>query len=834
MSSKKIKQEAMATELDRLCFQIKDILRNYGRQQTTEGTMIAEVLIDYLMFIKFFEPYDPDLHGDKRLKIYDEFVKEYPDISQLTFKTIMEPYMTKRKEKKSSVMDTERGLVLEKERELHDFLSKTKPTSFIFDNTMSLYDRVSHDECAIKILEVMYECKIKFDDIGDVHEYFIQDEEKKKSKMYGQFFTPNEMCLKAIEIVNPTLRPDGSIPDCIDPAAGSFKFMRNFAKYMFQTTDKSYEEVLLNHCNGCEIERKAYRSLLFNIIMETGDVSDNIYNTNSLKYLMYGKLHNDDSMSELGDYDVNKRYDYLFANPPFGTKTVLEMVTPDKTHKVDKKTKAVGGYRMKTAKYDGMFLQLFIHLLKDGGEACIVLCGSMFNKDWIELRKYWMETCEIISITVCPKNSFKNTSIESYLIHFKKGVNTKRIEYKSFDGTSIGNRVEFGDSYDISIPCLTTCEPFQTIEQVTLTHISDINTKKADRNKYDEYRYIEISSINDQNDVVPSIVKKDDLPSRAQLFANVGDILFGSVRPNLKRHIYVDEKLYSENLIVSTGFFVLTPKNNIDTYLLYNILCSDDFADKCMSFASQKTMYPSINKEDISKLTIYMPSIDNQNDISQKLKILDNNIELTRKKIEADKEYMKILLEVETIGCETVKLGDIFTIHSGKFMSNEMTNEGDIPFYTSSANNPVGKHNKESFDKPEYILIVTAGGVQHDPCGKHGMGRVYYINGKSACRSTVKALFIKDEYNTKCLYKYLFYYLQCIRGEINSHAKFTTNLGTISNDNLNELLIHVPDITEQYAIVDKLNKIVDNLTFMTNQINEIETLKKVVISQNIN
>ena len=707
MSSKTVKQEAMATELDRLCFQIKDILRNYGRQQTSEGTMIAEVLIDYLMFIKFFEPYDPELHGDKRLKIYDEFVKEFPDVSQLTLKTIMEPYLQKKKDKKT--LDTERSLVLERENELHDFLSKIKPTSFIFENTMSLYTRVSHDECAIKILEVVYECKIKFDDIGDVHEYFIQDEEKKKSKMYGQFFTPNEMCLKAIEIVKPTLRSDGSIPDCIDPAAGSFKFMRNFAKYMSKTTDKSYDEILLKHCYGCEIERKVYRSLLFNIIMETGDVSNNIYNTNSLKYLMYGKLQNDDSMSDLEDYDINKRYDYLFANPPFGTTTVLEMITRDKREKVDKKTKAIGGYRMKTGKYDGMFVQLFIHLLKDGGEACIVLCGSMFNKDWIELRKYWMETCEIKSITVCPKNSFKNTSIETYLIHFKKGGTTKCIEYKSFDGTIIGNRNNFDDTYDISLPGLTT-EPLKTIQQVSLTQICDINTKKAERQKYEEYRYIEISSINEQNTVVPSIVKKDDLPSRARLFANVGDILFGSVRPNLKRHIYVDEKLYSENLIVSTGFFVLTAKNNIDTYLLYNILCSDDFADKCMSFASQKTMYPSINKEDISKLTIYMPSIEQQKDISHRLKILDNNIELTRKKIEADKEYMKILLEVETIGCDTVKLGDVCKIKSGKAIAKGKLEKGDIPIWGGGMK-PMGFTNQVTHNEGTIIIAKdgTAG-----------------------------------------------------------------------------------------------------------------------------
>jgi type I restriction-modification system DNA methylase subunit len=815
MSSKKVKQDVMTTELDRLCFQIKDILRNYGKQQTSEGIMIAEVLIDYLMFIKFFEPYDPELHGDKRLKIYDEFVNEFPDISQLTLKSIMKPYLEKKKNKKS-ILDTERTLALEKERELHDYLSKIKPTSFIFSNTISLYERISHDECAIKILEIIHECKIKFDDIGDIHEYFIQDEEKKKSKMYGQFFTPNEMCLKAIEIVNPTLRPDGSIPDCIDPAAGSFKFMRNFAKYMSQTTNKSYDEILLNHCYGCEIERKAYRSLLFNIIMETGNISKNIYNVNSLKYLMYGKVNNDDSMSQLDDYDINKRYDYLFANPPFGTKTILEMITRDKTNKVDKKTKTIGGYPMKTLKLDGMFLQLFIHLLKDGGEACIVLSGSMFNKDWIPLRKYWMETCDIKSITVCPTNSFKNTSIVSYLIHFKKGGKTTNIEYSYLDGTTIGKRDEFNDTYDISVPDVTKNELPQTTEQHTLIELCDINIKKADRNKYNEYRYIEISSINEQNNVIPSTIQKNELPSRAQLFANIGDILFGSVRPNLKRHIYVDEKLYSENMIVSTGFFVLTPKNNIDSYLLYNMLCSEEFADKCMSFASKKAMYPSVNKEDISKLTVNIPSFDHQNYISQQLKQLDNNIELTRKKIEADKEYMRILLEVETLDCETVKIRDVCQIKSGKAIAKAKLEKGDIPIWGGGIK-PMGFTNQESHKEGTIIIAKdgTAGYCHRLKTNSFLTGSANYIYN------------ITDRTNADFLYFCLKYRMQNMLFKLKGNPVGTPhcNPGQILEEN-----IPLPTIEKQHIIITECKKVYNIIQNNELTINKLETLKQRLIT----
>jgi hypothetical protein len=391
----------MATPLDRLCFQVKDILRNYGKQQTAEGTMTAEVIMDYLIFIKFFEPYSKELHGDRSLKIYDKMVEKDPSIARMTLKSFMEPYIQQKRNGKKNLSDEELSNLVLNEYHLHHTLETIHPTSTIFDHTQSLNNRLQHYECVLRILEAIYLSDVKLDDVGDIHEYFIQDEGKSKSKMYGQFFTPNEICMKAMELVKPRLKPDGSIPDCLDPAAGSFKFMRNLAKHLSETSGKPYEDILLNHCYGCEIETKAYRSLQFNIVMETGDISENVYNANSLKYLMYGRLlvdennqndqndqHNqyNQQMEHLPYYDTEKRYDYIFANPPFGCKTEMEMIQRNADDKVNKKTKAIGNYKMKTKNSDGMFLQLIIDLLKDGGEACIVMCGSIFNKEWIPLR----------------------------------------------------------------------------------------------------------------------------------------------------------------------------------------------------------------------------------------------------------------------------------------------------------------------------------------------------------------------------------------------------------------------------------------------------------------
>lgn len=810
-SNKNASNQMSQTDLDKLCFQVKDILRNYGKQQTAEGQMLIEVIMEYLIFIKFFDEYSPELHGERRLSVYDKMVQEDPSLVENTFKSFMEPWFEDKKSKKS-VTDEMINDVLIKEHMLHEYLSLTYPTNTLFGNTLSLYKRLEHEKCAIAILEVVYLSSVKLDDVGDIHEYFIQDEAKTKSKMYGQFFTPNEICMKAMDLVQPKLRADGSIPDCLDPAAGSFKFMRNLAKHLSETSGKPYAEILLNHCYGCEIEKKAHRSLLYNIVMETGDISSNVYHANSLKYLMYGKVNGDSGMSELDEYDTEKRYDYIFANPPFGCKTELGMVQEHDKQTVDKKTKAIGKYPMKTKNSDGMFLQLIIHLLKDGGEACIVMCGSIFNKDWISLRKYWMENCVIKSITVCPKDSFKNTSIESYLIHFEKGGKTEEVKYHHFNEGLIGTRSAFDETYDLSVPRSNMSEQQCSGIVTTLSQLCDINKVKADRNKFDEYKYIEISSLDDNGQVQATSVSKTDLPSRAQLFANVGDILFGSVRPNLKRHIYVTQDIYADNLVVSTGFFVLTPKDNVDGYFLYNLLCGQEFTDTCMQYANKKAMYPSVNRDDLSQMSIQVPSYNIQKYSSSKLRMLDHNISLTKQKIEADKEYMKILLETETRDCEKVRLGDVCDIKQGEFLAAEKRIEGQYPIYGGGLSSKT--HNK--FNKQGGQIVIPRVG---NPM-VNWVSEEFFLTDNGFC--------LDPKTNDNTLKRYMYYVMLSLIATpdlYNGTAQKKTTKG-----HLGGLMIPIPKQDVMLTLVNELDAIEMRNNDELRKVLQIDALKNTIIN----
>lgn len=845
MTTKVSKSNAMVTDLDRLCFQVKDILRNYGKLQTAEGTMTAEVIMEYLVFVKFFEAYDPALHGDKRLVLYDRMIQRDPELAAMTLKSFMEAYQ---QQKKSGRTLNDFTTVAEKELYLHDKLRVTHPLSAIFDNTLSLYHRLAHDECVVKLLEAVHISNIKYDDIGDINEYFHQDEAKQKSQMFGAFFTPNLVCDKTVnDKVQPKLREDGSIPDFMDPAAGSFKFIRNAAKYLAKTTGKSYEEIMLNHCYGCEIELKAYRSMLFNIVMEIGDISDKVYNANSLKYLMYGKLQHDNSMQHLGEYDTEKRYDYIFANPPFGLNTVLNMIQQTPTEKVDKKTKHIGKYHMKTVKTDGMFLQLIIHLLKDGGEAGIVLPGSIFNKDWVTLRKYWIETCDIKSITACPKNTFKNTSIETYIIHFKKGGATTKIVYDNLDGIIVGTRSSFDEDYDLSLPTTTR------------------NTN--DNTNFEHCPLSEVCIIQNGDRIVKKRCETGDIPVYGG-----GDITFYTNTHNRDGfNIVVSRFAMSSNCVrhVRGKFYLndsgLTLRTKDDSKLLNMFLAHYMSAIQAKVYAcnGNNPCQKNMNMSKFQNLEIPVPPIDVQQEIldyintqplqsvrdaamqlfvvgldykqvCQNLIHIENNINLTKQKIEADKEYMKILLEVETMGCEEHTLETVTSLSVGFTPSTkddtnydngthvwvsiaDLTSVGHQPLITMSRT-----HITDKAIRPN--KIAKAGSVLVS--FKLSVGKVAICGTDLYHNEAIAALNTKDE--SVLLNKYLYYHL--LLCSISQYSRQNVYGADIFNQaTLKEVPIKLPSLQKQQSTVSKLDKKLDSILAMEDELNEYITMKDVIM-----
>ena len=125
-----------------------------------------------------------------------------------------------------------------------------------------------------------------------------------------------------------------------------------------------------------------------------------------------------------------------------------------------------------------------------------------------------------------------------------------------------------------------------------------------------EFGYIDISSVENGTGIIERthFIRGINAPSRARRAFKYGDILMSTVRPNLKAFGYVN--FDSDKYVASTGFAVLSPKDISGKYLYY-MLFQDYIGNQFVDLMG-KGMYPSINADDVKKINIPIPSIEDQ------------------------------------------------------------------------------------------------------------------------------------------------------------------------------------------------------------------------------
>ena len=141
----------------------------------------------------------------------------------------------------------------------------------------------------------------------------------------------------------------------------------------------------------------------------------------------------------------------------------------------------------------------------------------------------------------------------------------------------------------------------------TIRGLVETSLDKASRKfkPEDTIRYIDISSVDgESNSVIGTTEYRfSEAPSRAQQCTRKGDILVSTVRPNLK-NIAVNQ-LDEDNLVASSGFCVLRPKEQYSGLILAYVL-SEPFTQKMVAEAKGSN-YPAIHDSDILDYPITVP-----------------------------------------------------------------------------------------------------------------------------------------------------------------------------------------------------------------------------------
>ena len=181
----------------------------------------------------------------------------------------------------------------------------------------------------------------------------------------------------------------------------------------------------------------------------------------------------------------------------------------------------------------------------------------------------------------------------------------------------------------------------RALQQCVDIDLHSLSEKTADNKNF---FYIDLSAVSNGHIMFPKAkVCFKDAPSRARRIIHKGDIIFSTVRPYLKGFALVG--FDSNDYIVSTGFSVLTAKNNFSSKYIYHYLFSENF-QKQIFISLSGSSFPALNSKEVKGLSILIPiSIAEQQKIVEVLETWDKAIQLTRKLIEQKELQKKYLMQ---------------------------------------------------------------------------------------------------------------------------------------------------------------------------------------------
>jgi type I restriction enzyme M protein len=237
--------------------------------------------------------------------------------------------------------------------------------------------------------------------LNDIYEKLLKD--LQGAGNYGEFYTPRPLTQFIVDVIDPKLGEK-----VLDPACGTGGFLINTLEHVREHYVKSQadEKKLHDSIHGVELKSLPHLLAITNMILHGIELPDNI--------------RRDDMLSRpLTEYTPKDRVDVIVANPPFGAsvKDGTEKNFPSE---------------MRTKETALLFLILFIHLLKDGGRAGVVLPdGVLFGEGTAtKIKEKLLKECNVHTIVRLPQGVFNPyAGVNTNLVFFEKGKPTKEIWY---------------------------------------------------------------------------------------------------------------------------------------------------------------------------------------------------------------------------------------------------------------------------------------------------------------------------------------------------------------------------------------------------------------------
>lgn len=656
------------------------------------------------------------------------------------------------------------------------------------------------------------------EDLGNAFEYLLSIMGSQGDA--GQFRTPRHIIDMMVEIIDP--KKNETI---LDPACGTAGFLISAYRHILaQNKDEDGKSTL----TADDRKRLTENFAGYDISPDMVRLSRvNMY----LHHFTKPKISEYDTLTSEEKWD--DCYDVILANPPF--MTPKGGIMPHSR------------YRVKAKRSEVLFVDYIAeHLNPTGRAAIIVPEGIVFQSAnaYKELRKYLVDDGLLYAVISLPAGVFNPYSgvktsillIDKSFARLKDEILFVKLNNDGFDlgaqrreieGSEIPEIIRIVQKYHADLepqtadndilhhPLVTIASKERVAEQdyilvgerykvdksldttypvVPLSDICEINAENKNPTLAfgdDEFIYIDISSVENGTGKVDfsNKIKGTDAPSRAKRAVKKGDILFSTVRPNLKAYGYV-EREDCDCCVASTGFAVISAKSMVLSKYVYYMLYSEPVQTQLSSMMG-KGAYPSVNQKDVSQIQIPLPSLSIQEDFVSELDSYQKIIDGARQVVKNYKPSIPI-----SSSWEVIPLRNLYeNLDSKRIPITSSDREtGDVPYYGASG---IVDYVKDYiFDEP--LLLISEDGAN---LLARSTPIAFSISGKTWVNNHAHVL----KFNNIYTQRFVEFYINQV-----DISQYITGAAQpkLSQANLNKICIPCPNIEVQEKIVREIESVI--------------------------
>ena len=352
-------------------------------------------------------------------------------------------------------------------------------------------------------------------------------------------------------------------------------------------------------------------------------------------------------------------------------------------------------------------------------------------------------------------------------------------------------------------------------EKTEFGNIVILRNKKYTPKSSENLKCIELECIEKENGNLLYYLNSNTQKSTKTYFYK-NDILYGKLRPYLKKFIYA-----KDDGVCSSEIWVFSATKKINNYFLFLIVQTNKF--NYITNISTGTRMPRADWDIVSNYPILLPPLAEQEKIAEILTLWDKAIEQTKELIAYKEKQKKGLMQNLLTGkkrlhgfndkWKTVKLGEVIDkdiiYKKGQSLTAENANKGTIPVVAAGREIPYF-HNNYNFKN---IITISASGAY--------AGYIWYHNYPIWASDCNILYGQKDIFDTI----FLFYILKLQQNKLYSLQTGGAQPHIYKND-ICQLIIPKISFNEQKAIADILCKADEEIELLNKQLDLYMEQKK--------